>query len=205
MKPITTLFLACVCLPAAWAASTIPGNADRGAEVFREKQCIGCHAVNGDSGTSAPDLTKSAGGRFTPTILARAIWNHGPKMWATMEKAGLEKSSLNQQDAADLFAYLYRFRHFEDPGDADQGRQAFDAKGCIACHSQGTAGAPPVMEWESLNNPIQLAVADLFEIVLELKPEGKNIRLKALKGAMKVAEHPTLVLDPSTLLMRDSA
>ena len=53
--------------------------------------------------------------------------------------------------------------------------------------------------------PSFAAVADLFEIALELKPEGKNIHLKALKGAVKVAEHPTLVLDPATLLMRDSA
>jgi len=84
MKPITTLFLACVCLPAAWAANTIPGNADRGAEVFKAKQCIGCHAVNGNGGKSAPDLAKTPGGRFTPTGLAQGMWNHGPKMWAAM-------------------------------------------------------------------------------------------------------------------------
>ena len=159
MKRIGTLLFAFLCLPAAWAVNTIPGNADRGAEVFQAKRCIGCHAVNGNGGQSAPDLAKHPGGRFTPTSLAREIWNHGPKMLAAMEKAGAEKSTIGPQEAADLFAYLYRFRHFEEPGDAKQGQQTFDAKGCIACHAQGAGGAPPVMKWESLNNPIQLARA----------------------------------------------
>ncbi len=158
-KLTAVLFCVFVCLPASWSAGMIPGNADRGGALFKQKQCVGCHKLPGAGGDLAPDLASHPTGRFTPAVLATAIWNHGPDMWAAMEKSGMEKPSLSPQEAADLFAYLYAFRYFEEPGDAERGKQVFDSKGCIACHSQGTAGALPIMEWESVNNPIQLARA----------------------------------------------
>jgi mono/diheme cytochrome c family protein len=156
-KLAAVLFSVFVCLPAGWSAGMIPGSAERGSALFKEKQCVGCHKIQGTGGNLAPDLASHPSGRFTPAVLATAIWNHGPNMWAAMEKSGMEKPSLSPQEAADLFAYLYSFRYFEEPGDAGRGKQAFDSKGCIACHSQGIAGAPPIMEWESLNDPIELA------------------------------------------------
>jgi len=137
----------------------IPGNAERGARVFRDKKCSGCHAINGQGGSLAPDLANNPPGRFTPANLAREIWNHGPQMWAMMQATGAKKPTLSHQDAADLFAYLYGFRYFEDPGDASRGRKVFDAKGCIGCHARGTGGALPAMNWQTVNDPVQLARA----------------------------------------------
>lgn len=47
-----------------------------------------------------------------------------------------------------------------------------------------------------------LEVADLFDIVIQLQPEGKEIHLKTLKGAG--ADRRVLLLDPATMLVKDS-
>jgi cytochrome c551/c552 len=138
-------------------AETIPGNAERGAEVFKSKQCGSCHASPGGSSKSAPDLGKRPSGRFTPAALAAGMWNHGPAMSDAMKKAGVSRPDLSSGDAADLFAYLYSFRYFEEPGDAARGKETFDSKGCIACHAPGVNLGPPIAKWESINDPIQLA------------------------------------------------
>ncbi|MGE0087005.1 MAG: cytoplasmic protein [Desulfococcaceae bacterium] len=45
--------------------------------------------------------------------------------------------------------------------------------------------------------------APFFDVVLQLHPEGKNIYVRAVKGAPQGGK-PELVLDPATLLIRDS-
>jgi len=46
-------------------------------------------------------------------------------------------------------------------------------------------------------------VADLFDIALQLHPEGKEIHVKTLKGIPETSDHPALSLDPSTMLIKD--
>jgi hypothetical protein len=49
-----------------------------------------------------------------------------------------------------------------------------------------------------------LPVADLFDVVIHLQPEGKEIHVRALKGGGAAAGHPTLLLDPATMLIKDN-
>lgn len=52
--------------------------------------------------------------------------------------------------------------------------------------------------------PVQLLhVADLFDIVIELQPRGSEIRIRPLKGSSAAADEPSLMLDPSTMLIKD--
>jgi len=52
--------------------------------------------------------------------------------------------------------------------------------------------------------PRQLAeVADLFEVIIQLQPDGKEIHIRALKGREAEAEEAILFLDPSTMLITD--
>lgn len=52
--------------------------------------------------------------------------------------------------------------------------------------------------------PMQLAqLSDLFEIAVQLLPEGKEIHVKAVKGAESFSEHLDLRLDPSTMLIKN--
>jgi len=50
----------------------------------------------------------------------------------------------------------------------------------------------------------QLAdVEDLFEVAIQLVPAGEEIHVKALKGLTLPAEHARLVLDPTTMLVKE--
>jgi hypothetical protein len=49
-----------------------------------------------------------------------------------------------------------------------------------------------------------LEVGDLFDLVIQLQPEGKEIHVKTLKAAIAVSDQRTLLLDPATMLVKDS-
>ena len=52
--------------------------------------------------------------------------------------------------------------------------------------------------------PVQLsAVADLFDAVIQLQPEGKKIHICSLKGGTDNAKTCNQLLDPSTMLIQD--
>lgn len=136
------------------------GDATRGAEIFRNQKCITCHSINGEGGKGAPDLGRSVSREYTPALLASLMWNHAPQMWGAMDKAGIAAPKLDSQAAADLFAYFFAARFFEQKGDAGRGRKAFVEKGCAQCHNIGAGNAstgPSVMKWEAVTDPIELA------------------------------------------------
>jgi hypothetical protein len=50
--------------------------------------------------------------------------------------------------------------------------------------------------------PVQLQnIADLFDVAIQLEPEGKEIHLKVLMGGSANSDHPKLLLDPRTMLI----
>ena len=50
--------------------------------------------------------------------------------------------------------------------------------------------------------PPQLTtIEDLFDVVIQLQPEGKNIHVRIIKGQAADNKMPGLVLDPATMLM----
>lgn len=48
-----------------------------------------------------------------------------------------------------------------------------------------------------------LQVADLFEVAIQLQPEEQEIHVKVLKGGTTPSVSPELLLDPSTMLIKD--
>lgn len=53
--------------------------------------------------------------------------------------------------------------------------------------------------------PVQLLhVADLFDIVLALQPQGSEIHIRPLKGSTAATGSPPLLLDPSTMLIKEN-
>jgi mono/diheme cytochrome c family protein len=147
---------------AAWsalAAGEVQGDAQRGEQLFQTERCVQCHAINGRGGSLAPDLGRHVSREFTPTVVASLMWNHAPAMWMAMRQQGIVRSTLSPESAADLFAYFVSARYFEKPGDAARGKQALAARQCAHCHGvtdSKAAGAPPVVKWESLTDPIVL-------------------------------------------------
>jgi len=154
----------CVCVLTVWSAGAavppvIPGDSERGARLFEDQRCVQCHSVNGKGGKMGMDLSARVDRGFTPALLASAMWNHAPVMWAAMEGSGIERPKLSPEDAADLFAYLYSTRFFDQPGDAARGKQAFTDRHCAECHGiteSRAEGAPPVVKWGSLGQPMVL-------------------------------------------------
>jgi len=45
-------------------------------------------------------------------------------------------------------------------------------------------------------------ITDLFNVIIQLLPEGNEIHIKGLKGGVSESEHQTLLLDPSTMLIK---
>jgi len=140
----------------AAAAPSLNGDATRGAALFQSKNCVACHSVGGQGGTTAPDLGRQGGLGFTPASMVAMLWNHAPKMWSALAKTSA-KVDLTPQDSADLFAYFYAARYMEAPGDAARGKQLFTAKRCVECHSLDGAEGKRGLKWETLSDPIDLA------------------------------------------------
>lgn len=138
----------------------LPGDADRGYAVFQTRGCAGCHSIHGKGGNGAPDLGDGSDRGFSPYVIAGLLWNHAPAMWDAMEKSGVARPELSEQDAADLFVYFFAIRYFEQPGEPKRGRQVFAQKRCSGCHGIESAirdGIQPVSSWSALEDPIVLA------------------------------------------------
>lgn len=71
-----------------------PGDAKRGERLLATRKCGACH-----------DL-KSKGIQFSAPQMASALWQHGPKMQAEMEKKGIQWPTFRGKDMANLLAYL---------------------------------------------------------------------------------------------------
>lgn len=129
-----------------------PGDPREGERVFRGSGgCGSCHVVGGGEGTLAPDLSRLS--RFaSPLYVAQEIWNHGPAMLESMRLSGLSPPLFGERDLADLSAYIrqqaaprVQDRLLSTPGNPNQGRRVFAAKGCSSCHgpdAEGGGGGP---------------------------------------------------------------
>lgn len=153
-----------VFLAMALAASGATPSADsaRGAEVFRSQSCAQCHTMSGSGPNIGPDLSRLVDRGFTPASFASTLWNHAPTMLGAMRARNIQPPVLDEQAAADLFAFFYSTRSFEEPADAGRGKRIFTARGCTSCHGITESKVPeakPASQWTSLSNPIALIEA----------------------------------------------
>src|SRR3989442_2811486 len=158
-KRFFALFVAFALVPFAWPLpataqiSIIPGSAAQGAELFREKSCVQCHA------SSAPQAP-------TPTLLATALWNHSPKMWRAQQERNVQPT-LDSTETADLFAYFFSLAYFSASGDPMRGALVFEQKSCSRCHETGVdprqtrashrlplQSGPPISTWSEVSDPL---------------------------------------------------
>jgi len=143
-------------------AATVAADSTRGAELFQTLSCIQCHSINGKGGTVATDLGRRIDRNYTAEALAATMWNHAPTMWAVMRERNVQVGDLNEQAAADLFAYFDSAHFFEKPGDAGRGKRLFSEKHCAECHGLTEAKIPearPVSQWISMGQPMALVNA----------------------------------------------
>jgi mono/diheme cytochrome c family protein len=145
-------------------AASPPADSRRGAQLFQTLSCSRCHSIDSKgapnlANVNAPDLGRMIDRNFTPAGMAALMWNHAPKMWASMQARDIRPGDLTEQAAADLFAYFYSLRFFDKPGDGGRGRALFADKNCEVCHGLTQSKIPeamPVSGWQSRSEPMAL-------------------------------------------------
>ncbi len=116
-----------------------PGDAARGALLFRQKGCQACHALAGKGANVGPDLAKY--NRYvSPLFLTTALWNRGKAMAAAMETKNVPRPSFQGSDIPDLLAHIRSAgggaeRIYAPPGSPKRGEALFAQKRCLECHA----------------------------------------------------------------------
>jgi len=171
MRKIVAAGMLATVMSTSILAASFEADSKRGAALFREQMCISCHSVGGEGGRTAPDLSRRIDRNYTPAGIASLMWNHGPLMWAAIEKKGVTMPQMSESQAADLFAYFYSAHYFERPGEAQRGKALFASKGCSGCHAIGAGAAtigPAVATWSALTDPMVL-IQRMWEHAPEMK------------------------------------
>jgi cytochrome c551/c552 len=135
-----------------------PADPSRGEDLFSIKGCVHCHAIHGRGGTTGPDLGEPTSFSRTPTQLAGSMWNHSPRMWEAMKEKKISRPQFSEVEMADLTAYLYAVRYFDEPGDTTAGHAIFAGKRCDHCHKEEkrTIG-PSIGRWRGHLSPVTMA------------------------------------------------
>lgn len=128
----------------------------RGADLFRSKGCANCHQPGGRR-SIGPDLSKQQL-RKSMSEICGLIWNHSFAMQTTIAAQGMPFPRLENNELADILAYVY-FLHFSrDEGDASRGEKLFVSKGCVTCHGPNKIG-PNLMETGERFEMLRLATS----------------------------------------------
>ena len=120
----------------------LPADPDRGWKLFQDKSCIACHSVKGEGGRIGPELGPRREYALTVVQFAGLMWNHSPEMWRQMKAQGIARPSFQDQEMADLIAFLHRLRYFEPGGSSQMGEVLFAKRGCARCHGPRSQGSP---------------------------------------------------------------
>ena len=146
---------------AAEAGSAIlPGNPLEGSQLFTEKGCLRCHAINGVGGVGGPDLGQGILKRSLLDI-AGVMWNHSPGMAHVIEERRAARPVFKAPEMASLLSFLYYIGSFDAPGDAATGERLFREKQCQTCHSLGGKGGkqgPSLDSYSRYASPIYLSL-----------------------------------------------
>ena len=116
-----------------------PGSPRRGRQLFRDKECIKCHAESDKQEEIAPNFRR----RDLPsgaTEIASEMINDAAVMWKEMKARKMTPHKLDLKETADLLAYLCFVRYTDDPGDIAAGKRAYIGKGCAVCHDMPGEG-----------------------------------------------------------------
>jgi mono/diheme cytochrome c family protein len=175
---------------ASMQPSTVPagsydlGDPDQGWKLIGEKGCLSCHSVGAEGGDLAPDF-RSIDFDASATEIAGRMWNHGPQMWAIMEREGIPYPTFETGEMADILAYLYGLRLVDEPGSPQHGFEIVERK-CVSCHMlEGGKGeiAPDLAAVGPLRTPFDM-IASMWNHapVMRQKQVELDVRWPALSG-----------------------
>ena len=127
---------------------TEPGDEANGQEIFLDRGCRQCHAIDpmtteGKPGPPLYEMVDFQG----PISLAAALWNHGEGMLQRMLQRDIPWPQFQDKEVADLVSYI-RTRNeqvqplqIELPGNPVRGRELFASRSCSICHESTGRGS----------------------------------------------------------------
>jgi cytochrome c2 len=155
--------------PARYALYAV-GDPQRGAALFfGAKKCSICHAIDGQGGRIAPDLSAIQPALPSMGWLATVMWNHAPGMFRRIRQ-GRSYPQLNPQEMADILAFLYEAGNANRRGNPKAGEIVFQQKGCVHCHSVRSTGgksAPELSKVASGSNEWMCAMWNHTQAMLD--------------------------------------
>ena len=118
-----------------FSRNRLPADSVRGERLFESEHCIECHGVNGKGAR----IRARPGPPCSIAISLPPRWPAPcgitpPPCGAPCGAATCKPLNVDDQAAADLFAYFYSARFFEKPGDAGRGKRLFTERKCAECH-----------------------------------------------------------------------
>ena len=165
-----------------------PGDSTRGRYVFTEKGCSRCHPVSGKGKSGEPGLDQFPQ-NISPVFLSQEIWNHGPVMIAEMVRLGMKWPLFEGTEMMDLLEYIKtnakgpKEMAFITPGNPQEGRRVFTAKGCIKCHAVRGEGGK---EADDLGKRAKILYKSLTQIVSIMWNKGPTVLARMAQTQMGI-------------------
>ena len=76
-----------------------------GERVFAQRGCATCHGTKAEGTKLGPPL-KAGAEAYTTVSFTAALWRHGPKMFESVEQAGMQWPTLQPNDVGELVSFL---------------------------------------------------------------------------------------------------
>ena len=127
-----------------------PGDAVRGADTYARLHCDECHKLGGAGGLGGGSLDRFSAFP-SPTPLAQAMWNAGPRMQQEQLRRGSPIPQFTGHEMADLQAYIRaeglrkgREVELQPLPNPMRGAEIYRDKRCAVCHESTRGQAPNI-------------------------------------------------------------
>lgn len=127
-----------------------PGDAERGEATYARLRCSDCHTLGGQGGPGGGPLDRF-GQYLSPSPLAQAMWNAGPRMRTEQLRRGGAIPQIGGHDMAELQAYIRaeglrvgREVELQPLPDPIRGARIYQDKRCGVCHDSSRGQAPDI-------------------------------------------------------------
>ena len=111
-----------------------PPDPNQGGRMFTTKRCVACHGSGGRGAEYGPNLLEATQ-RLGVSEIAGELWNHSAQMDEAMRSRGIALPRFENNEMADVIAFLYYLRFYDVEGDGEVGQILFADKGCSGCHA----------------------------------------------------------------------
>jgi mono/diheme cytochrome c family protein len=141
-----------------------PGDAALGERIFREKNCFRCHSVGGKGSNISVKLDDYQAD-ISPVYISTELWNKRSIMTQKMKQEKIPQPQFQEHDVIDILAFIRAkgiskktVRRYLPIANPAVGKELFDSKNCLDCHSihgEGGTGGPDLASKElkmSLSN-----------------------------------------------------